>query len=137
MESQSLVLVSSGGREQRAVMRRWNESPENEDEVLIEVVTGDILFRGGSDRGFFHAFCEVRRQLESIDCLPRCFAACENVYPSPLIESMGWGERAYLLTLGEQASMGDLVEIFEPSKNIVPVSVERQRIFYERWLASL
>ncbi len=137
MESKTIELVDSNGNLHQADMRRWDEAPDNEDEVLIEIAVGDTIIRGASDRGYFHAFCEIRRQLEPLGMMPRCFAACENVYPSPMIESMGCGEKAYFLTLGMQARTRDLVEVFDTSEEICPVSVDQQKKFYELWIESL
>lgn len=137
MEIQKIRLVDSRGNSHNAVMRRWDESPDNDDQVAVEVAIADKTFRSASERGYFHAFCEIRRQLESLDLMPLCFAACENVYPSPMIEAMGSGEEAYSLTLGRQAKMCDLVKIFDTSSEIMPVSVDQQKQFYERWVESL
>jgi hypothetical protein len=118
-------------------MRRWDESPENEDAVLIELRVDGRVLTASSERGYFHAFCEIRKQLEPLDIVPKCFAASENVYPSPMIESMGCGEKAYRLTLGKQARMSDLIEIFETADDVHPVSVELQRKYYKKWIESL
>lgn len=135
--AQNLRLIDSTGKLHSAVLKRWDESPDDVDEVMIEVTFGDTVIRSVSERGYFQAFCDVRRQLESLDLMPLCFAACENVYPSPMSESMGYAEKAYALTLGKQARTSDLVEIFDTFEGLAPVSVERQQRFYEFWIKSL
>lgn len=54
-----------------------------------------------------------------------------------MIEAMGYGEEAYQLTLGKPARMQDLVSIFDSGDDLVPVTVRKQREFYDKWLRNL
>ncbi len=115
----------------------WDECPDDEDFVRIELTFNGKAFLATSERGFFHAFCEIRKRLEALGVLPLCFAACKTVYPSGMISSMGCGEQAYKLTLGRQAKSTDLVDIFDSSDDLRPTTVEQQERFYEKWIQSL
>lgn len=136
MEIKPLTLIDSKGNTQQVEMRLFDEDEDNADAVAIELSLAGRVLRADSERGFFFAFAGIRRQLEQLDLHAHCFASCENVFPSPMIESMGDGRKAYRLTLGKQAKMTDLVEIFETADDVRPVPFEKQQDFYNRWLNS-
>jgi hypothetical protein len=83
---------------------------------------------------YFEALCQIRLQLEAQQIQLLCYGASKNVYPSGMARDMGQGRRAYKLTMGKQATMADLVDIFATGTDIQPVTVEEQRRFYESWL---
>ncbi len=90
-----------------------------------------------SEDGYFRAMCEIRERLQASNALLVCFGSSENVYPSPMIEAMGYGEKAYKLEIGKQALTANLVSIFDTGPDVVPSSVEKQKNFYRFWLESL
>ncbi|MFA5952533.1 MAG: hypothetical protein WC807_19885 [Hyphomicrobium sp.] len=92
---------------------------------------------GESERGFFAALQEVRITLEGREALLHCFGASEDVYPSPMQESMGPAVLAYRTRLGEQALSKDIVNIFDSDGTVKPSSVQEQKEFHQRWLQSL
>lgn len=98
---------------------------------------GGRSFAATSEIGFFDAMCRIREQLDREGILLRCFGASENVFPSPMIESMGDGDRAYKLRIGRPARTSDLVCIFDTAEDVIPSRVDQQREFYESWLKSL
>lgn len=49
---------------------------------------------------------------------------------------MGGGLRAYVLELGRRASIDDLVDIFDAAPIEDIASVEEQRLFAKKWLAT-
>lgn len=114
----------------------WEETPESQDQVRLDLHIADEIITAVADT-FFDALVEIRKGLESRGLRPRCFGASRDVYPSPMIRSMGNGEQAYRLKLGCQAKMEDLVPIFASSPEIAPASVEEQEEFYHKWLKSL
>lgn len=137
MESKVVEIVSSDGRRTPGEFRLWEESPEDTDKVLLELRFGDRVLTVNRESGFFDALCAVRKTLELEGLRPLCFGASKDVYPSPMIRSMGSGERAYRLTLGRPARTEDLVSVFDADLSVVPVSVEEQEAFYRKWLESL
>lgn len=51
---------------------------------------------------------------------------------------MSGGRKAYIMQLGKQAKMDDMVDIFDAASDYsVVVSVEEQKKFYQKWLYSL
>lgn len=89
-----------------------------------------------SDWNYFDALCQIREKLEPIGWRPRCYGACENVYPSNMCRDMGRGMVAYLNEIGRPADHEHLVETFGTSSEIEPASVDEQRAFFQHWLAS-
>ncbi len=129
-------VVSSDGRIINGEFALWEESPENQDQVRLDLHIANEVITAVADT-FFDALADLRRRLEDRGLRPKCFGACRDVYPSPMIRSMGSGEQAYRLKLGCQAKMEDLVPIFDSDPEITPASVEEQEEFYNKWLKSL
>ncbi len=89
-----------------------------------------------NDWNYFDALCKIREQLEPIGWRPRCYGACEDVYPSNMCRDMGRGLVAYRNKIGRPAEQDHLVETFGTGSEIVPTSVDQQRAFFQRWLKS-
>ncbi|TCR93297.1 hypothetical protein [Rhizobium sp. BK376] len=83
---------------------------------------------------FFEALCVVRNMMATDGLIPFCYGASLNVYPSGMARDMGRGLKAYKLKKGHRAE--ELVEIFAEAADVIPSSVERQREFWQDWLAS-
>jgi hypothetical protein len=98
-------------------------------------IDNDIITKSGDT--FFETLIEVRRELESKGIKLLCKGCNRNVYPSAMILNMGVARKAYTLTLGEQAKMNSLVDIFANSSLEEYASVEEQQDFFETWLKSL
>jgi hypothetical protein len=86
---------------------------------------------------FFECLCKVRLELEAIDYIILCQGATKDVYPSRMAAQMSNGLKAYKLTLGKQASLSDLVDIFAPAELTDISSVKDQKQYFEMWLKSL
>lgn len=82
---------------------------------------------------FFYALIELRKELELQDIKLLCKGCSRNVYPSPMILSMGDAIKAYKLTMGKRAFTKDLVSIFEPCELDEYASIEEQYAYYEEW----
>ena len=132
----NVAILFPEGREV-ATLFRWDEAHEDSDEVLLRLKSRDLVLEAREQRGYFQALCSLRNQLEARGLLMVCYGAIENVFPSPMIEAMGYGEKAYQLTLGKPALMQDLVSIFDSRDDLIPVTVQKQREFYDKWLRSL
>ena len=109
---------------------------ENEDTYNLTFILADSDVTAEAEN-LFDAMCSIRRQLEIRGLLLVCYGASRNVYPSPLLLSMGDGDKAYKLRLGQTAKISDLVSIFEAGLDVFPVTVEEQKQFYQNWLMSL
>jgi len=135
-EVRRVILRDAQGATMPAEFQLWEEEP-GLDEVRLDLVFGDRSLSAGSPDGYFHAMVKIRKALEPEGLRPVCYGACENVFPSPMACSMGSGEQAYRLTLGQPARSQDLVSVFDADGTVVPVSADVQAAFHEKWLASL
>ena len=135
-EVRPVMLRDAQGATIPGEFRLWEEEP-GRDEVRLELVFGGRSLSAASPEGYFHAMVEVRKVLEAQGLRPLCFGACANVSPSPMVCSMGSGELAYRLTLGQPARRQDLVSVFDADGTVVPVPADVQAAFHEKWLASL
>ncbi len=142
MEKSEFPLVSATtlvfeGRRVHGRLSRWDEAPEKKGEVKVQLEFERNIFLACSERGYFRALCNIRTQLEVQKVQIECYGSSKNVYPSPMLESMGCGERAYRLAFGKHAMSADLVNIFDTGPDVVAATVREQREFYESWLQSL
>lgn len=86
---------------------------------------------------YFEAFCRIREQLAEQNVLPMCYGASRRVVLSGMGRDMAAGLKVYKVMLGKEASIKDLVDIFETGEDVEPVSVAEQREFQEQWYESL
>lgn len=118
------------------ILMLYEESPNDEDKVLIEL-TVDSNTISFQDENFFEAFQALRRYLEERHIQIMCNGAAINVYPSPMQLSMGVGRSAYKLYVGKPATTEDIVDIFEYEGNLKFVGIEEQLNYYISWSKSL
>lgn len=116
--------------------------PESEAVIRLGKNFAIILNYGGgcvekSDRDYFESFCRIREHLETQGLRPHCHGASLNVFPSGMTRQMGGGQLAYRLAMGRSPGKEDLVDIFESTEDVVPVSVQEQAEFFKLWLKSL
>lgn len=135
-EIYSVEVIDSDQRKDARFLL-WGESPANEDEVLLVLEFGDRRVEASTEEGFFDAQCAIRRDLEKEGLLINCYGGSRTVFPSPMSRSMGYGEKAYLLKMGQQAKASNLVSIFESSPDVEPATLEQQQAYYNEWLQSL
>lgn len=136
MISKPVEIVARDGRHISGEFILWDQAPEKTDQLRLELRYAGEAIATTADT-FFDALIEIREVLEEQGLRPKCLGACQNVYPSSMIRSMGCGEMAYQLKDGCQAKMKDLVSIFDVEPEIIPVSVEEQEEYYRKWLKSL
>ena len=109
---------------------------EDAEFVTISLYYNNRLYQG-KDESFFEALVQLRSMLEKDGMLLVCNGSYKNVYPSPMMLRMGTGRMAYVLTLGQQAKMADVVDIFENTVKGDLCSVSEQCMYYREWLHSL
>ena len=111
-----------------------------EEELQNECVL-TCCYRGKTIRAsapdFFEALCRIRRELEKEGLVPFCYGASLNVFPSGMGRQMAAGLAAYKMVMNQAATLEQLVNIFDQCPDIIPASVEKQRQYFNKWLASL
>lgn len=110
--------------------------PDNNDYVKLVLQQKEqaIAF---SAVNYFEALEKLRRYLEDRNQKILCKGSNENVYSSAMQLDMGTGRNAYSLTLGKQAKLADVVDIFDESNFDSCVSCDKQKDFFEKWIESL
>ena len=108
---------------------------EIEDEINLKIEIKNVIYFSKGDN-IFDSIVELRKKLESKDIYLLCNASVVNIYPSPMQKDFG-GTKAYKLQMGKQATLNDVVDIFDYDNELKIGSVEKQKKIYENWLKSL
>jgi hypothetical protein len=132
----TLDFVYEDGAVKSSEVILLESTPEHPDLVRIQLHLDSKSYSSDGDT-FFEALSTLRTDLEQVGIRPCCLGASENVYPSPMLLSMGVGDQAYRLTFGVAAKTADLVNIFDKLVNAEPVDCKTQAEFYKKWLSSL
>ena len=108
---------------------------EFEDEINLKIEIERAIYFSKSDN-IFDSVVELRKKLELKNIYLLCNASVINVYPSGMQKEFG-GTKAYKLEMGKQATLSDVVDIFDYDSELKISSVEEQKEFYENWIESL
>ncbi|QHC34185.1 hypothetical protein [Komagataeibacter xylinus] len=85
----------------------------------------------------FSAFQNMRLDLEKEGIRFLCIGACPDVIASGLSRNMSGGRKVYAIRHGEQADSRNIVDIFDYAPPERIGTVQQQRDFAARWLASV
>ena len=107
---------------------------EIEGEINLEIEIERTIYFSKSDN-IFDSVVELRKKLELNNIYLLCNASAINVYPSGMQKEFG-GAKAYKLQMGKQATLNDVVDIFDYDNELKIGSVKEQEEFYENWLES-
>ena|GEM_PF-440095 len=108
---------------------------EIEDEINLKIEIERTIYFSKSDN-IFDSVVELRKKLELNNIYLLCNASVINVYPSGMQKEFG-GTKAYKLQMGKQATLSDVVDIFDYDNELKIGSVKEQEKFYENWIESL
>ena len=108
---------------------------EIEDEINLKIEIERTIYFSKSDN-IFDSVLELRKKLELKNIYLLCNASVINVYPSGIQKEFG-GTKAYKLQMGKQATLSDVVDIFDYDSELKIVSVKEQEEFFESWIESL
>jgi len=108
---------------------------EIEDEINLKIEIERAIYFSKSDN-IFDSVVELRKKLELKNIYLLCNASVINVYPSGMQKEFG-GTKAYKLQMGKQATLTDVVDIFDYDNGLKIGSVKEQEEFYENWIESL
>ncbi len=114
----------------------YDEDPNNNEFVKIELHYLDKIVECSAEN-YFDALIKLRRILEKEDMQILCKGANKNVHPSAMQLNMGYGRRAYLLIMHQQAKSKDIVDIFDSSSVVDCVSIDEQKKYFDLWTESL
>ena len=108
---------------------------EIEDEINLKIEIERTIYFSKSDN-IFDSVAELRKKLELNNIYLLCNASVINVYPSGMQKEFG-GTKSYKLQMGKQATLSDVVDIFDYDSELKIGSVKEQEEFYENWIESL
>ena len=108
---------------------------EFEDEIKLKIEIERTIYFSKSDN-IFDSVVELRKKLELKNIYLLCNASVINVYPSGMQKEFG-GTKAYKLQMGKQATLSDVVDIFDYDSELKIGSVKEQEEFFESWIESL
>ena len=106
---------------------------EIKDEINLKIEIERTIYFSKSDN-IFDSVVELRKKLELKNIYLLCNASVINVYPSGMQKEFG-GTKAYKLQMGKQATLSDVVDIFDYDSELKIGSVKEQEEFYENWIA--
>jgi len=107
---------------------------EIEDEINLKIEIERTIYFSKSDN-IFDSVVELRKKLELNNIYLLCNASAINVYPSGMQKEFG-GTKAYKLQMGKQATLSDVVDIFDYDSELKIGSVKEQEEFFESWIES-
>lgn len=109
---------------------------EKSDVIMMKLRYNEIVLVETAEN-CFDALVSIRKRLQSCNENIACMGSCKVVYPSGMCSNMGYGDKAYKLTLGKAACHEDLVSIFEVCDPSECVTVEEQEKYFNEWVNSL
>ena len=108
---------------------------EIEDEINLKIEIERTIYFSKSDN-IFDSVVELRKKLELKNIYLLCNASVINVYPSGMQKEFG-GTKAYKLQMGKQATLADVIDIFDYDNELKIGSVKEQEEFYGNWIKNL
>lgn len=132
IEQYPVKVVSLRGTSQSGIFELWEDSANESDEVKLVLKLLTRIYEAVANT-YFEAMRKIRLELEAQGQFLHCYGASQDVYPSPMVMSMGAAEKAYRLTIGRPAKTADLVSIFDTADDVVLSTVADQEAFYETW----
>ena len=129
---ENLAIINSSGSICRCNVQFARKEPWC---IIFECIGFDSQRFEGND--LFDCLVKLRRHLEKQDCLILCNGSRIDVYPSGMSRQMSGGRVAYIMKIGEVTKSGDIVDIFEPADKTLVSTVEQQKEYHSRWVASI
>ncbi|KOC87610.1 hypothetical protein NG42_19855 [Winslowiella iniecta] len=106
---------------------------ENSCILKFSLKNGDVYIAEGDD--FFSCLEEIRSINKAI--IYYCKGCKRNVFPSRMARQMAMGLSAYETTIGKQARIEDLVDIFDYEDKDLVSDPQDQYEWQQRWIATL
>ena len=125
IEIQNIEILNNGKVEKSKLFLL-----EIEDEINLKIEIENMVYFSKSDN-----IVELRKKLELNNIYLLCNASAINVYPSLMQKEFG-GTKAYKLQMGKQATLSDVVDIFDYDSELKIGSVKEQEEFFESWIES-
>jgi hypothetical protein len=132
METKILQALNINTSEVFSIELYFNENEETDEFVMsVEMPQIAILVKG---EYCFNTFQEFRDKLLNYGIGLKCHGSLLNVCQSPMAS---YTENIYVITMGKQALMKDMVNMFEYIDIDIFPTTKEQNNFYQKWLASI
>jgi len=115
----------------------YNISLADTGDSSIIMTLDDGTMKNFSDDDLFKSLKLIRAFFEKKGAKVLCNGSRVDVYPSGMSRGMGKGRKAYVLILGKQARINNLVDIFDYADASLIGTIEEQECFYKQWITSL
>ncbi|WP_081755202.1 MULTISPECIES: hypothetical protein [unclassified Pseudomonas] len=106
----------------------------NREEISIAFICESGCKRIYFGCDFYKCFALLRKDNPELTFF--CKGAKINVHPSSMSSQMSLGLKAYELVVGKEASLDDLVYIFDYEDQDLTSDPDEQRFFYMNWISS-
>lgn len=132
----NVTLINKDNKLLEATLISSDESERFREFAEIEIES-EFFNEKYAEENYFDALLALRKELENLHILIQCNGAGLNIYPSAMQQSMGTGRTAYVLNMGEQGKMKNVVDIFDYNTTLNFVTIEEQKNYFNQWLSSL
>jgi hypothetical protein len=103
------------------------------DIITMKVKINEKYYTSNGE-DYFYTFQKMKDILLKDNIGIKCYGSMENVYPSPMMRTSA---KAYILENGKQASMKNVVNIFDFIEINKFATANEQDKYYNNWLKSL
>jgi len=135
MERKNVKILRDGHTEEGII--EFHKEVSEEIIWHLNFISGGIKFSTSNEISLFDCLCALRTFLAERNACILCNGARIDAYPSRMSIQMGGGRKLYVLRIGEQAVLKDMVDIFDETTIDKIGSVAEQKDFYRKWLSSL
>lgn len=132
MEIYEITIINLNTQEEQILPIEVDEAEETEYIVVRTVFFGQEI--SASDYNYLPAYQAFRDMLLRLGYGMKCNASRINVVQSGM---MGAADKVYLVELGRQALMKDIVHIWDYAYINEFPDTEQQKAFFEKWTDSL
>jgi hypothetical protein len=133
VEKYDVIAVSLDTQSEMSLTIEADEAEASEDIVLSTYFDG-VKIIARNNYGYFATFQEIRDELLQKGYGIRCMGAMLNAVQSGMASVT---HKVYIVTLGKQAKMSDLVCLYDYANINEFPNTKKQNDFQEKWIKSL
>lgn len=131
MEKYEIIVISLNMQEEQTLPIEVAEAEETEYIAIKTIFSGQEI--SASEYNYLAAYQEFRNKLLQLGYGIKCNGSRINAVQSGM---MGTTDKIYLVELGRQARMKDMVSIWGYADIKEFPNTEQQKVFFEQWTKS-
>ncbi|WP_308720649.1 hypothetical protein [Komagataeibacter xylinus] len=132
IENRKIEVISENGNIENTILEIPTQYP-----WFINIIHPQKWARRYEAPDLFAAFQTMRLEFEKAGIRFLCIGARPDIMASGLSRNMSGGRKVYIIRHGEQADRSNIVDIFDHAPPDRTGTVQQQRDFAMRWLASV